>query len=107
MAKYNTGDTVKFTYKKATSKDKNPTVLIITPSLDGKLHGINLNYLSEIEKKAILSIFKSANLKQLLKNPEIFYKSSIKPLLVSDAYRMYNVQLIGNLNKIDIKNAIK
>jgi hypothetical protein len=107
MAKYNTGDAVKFTYRKPTSKDKNPSVLIITPNLDGKLHGVNLNYLSENEKKAILSIFRSVNLKQLLKNPETFYKSSIKPLLVSDAYRTYDIQLIGNLNKINIKNAIK
>ena len=54
--RFNPGEVITFAYNKLGTSDKSPVIVIVSPLYNGKVHGINVNYLTIIERKALLGI---------------------------------------------------
>tara|TARA_Y100000310_G_C20585982_1_gene765421 strand:- start:78 stop:371 length:294 start_codon:yes stop_codon:yes gene_type:complete len=96
MAKFNIGDTITFRYNKREARDKNPTLLVVSPLFKNHVHGVNLNYLNDAEREYISKDINSSD----KITSEIFYEQHVKPRLRSNAYRTYTPRLMSNIKVI-------
>jgi hypothetical protein len=131
MIRLNTGDLVTFRYNKIGSTDKTPLVLVIAPFYKNQVHGINVRYLqtsaerrllvaildenfrkipqvaAEISRNIMLrGILSTNDVQNALRVPQTFYQRYIKPIIRTDAYRIYNPALMYGARTIDNKQLI-
>jgi hypothetical protein len=121
------GNVISFTYQAKTGDgvDKEPLVLITNLNYQGELHGINMNYMTRVQVKALAAkfgMYKRYNMKNAMieaydknypmvrlqvRDTKGFYTGMIRPTLSSlldspqVAYRTYDIKRIGNLQLID------
>ena len=120
MAKFKPGEIIRFTYNAKqldeASGDRFKEVLVLNPSWQGKVHGIDMKRLTEAERMALVAIFDPKTKKGLhrlpivndvlrrmqtlveVKNPMSFYQKFVKVFLRNkDAYRMYETPRMANV----------
>tara|TARA_Y100000593_G_scaffold79827_1_gene148748 strand:- start:880 stop:1338 length:459 start_codon:yes stop_codon:yes gene_type:complete len=117
------GAIVRFSYSGKDVNDKRPLVLVLNPRFKGKLHGLNISYISESVLKQMLDLVRETaqgKIRRLIKmrlpllradigDPYRFYHSRLKGFLksklgkTSDAYRTYNYNGVSGIRIIDYK----
>ena len=117
------GHIVRFSYSGKKVTNKRPLVLVLHPKYDGKLHGVNLDYLSESQLKQLWKITKltlQGKIERLVKlrlpllkadigDPGAFYNTRLRKFLrgklgsTGVAYRTYDTKGIGGLRVIDYR----
>tara|TARA_B100000287_G_scaffold277967_1_gene261890 strand:+ start:3621 stop:4073 length:453 start_codon:yes stop_codon:yes gene_type:complete len=113
------GSIIRFSYNGKEVNDSRPLVLVLNPRYRGKLHGLNISYLTESNLKQLLNLVKETaqgRIKRLLSlrlpllkadigDPYKFYHSRLKGFLRGkpDSYRTYKYGGIGGVRIIDYK----
>lgn len=121
--KFEPGDIVRFTYDHqevdASTGDKFKEVLVLNPSWQNKLHGIDLKRLSPAEREVLEAVLDPAQKDkphriplvndirrkmdpiELIRNPVIFYTRFVKPFLRrKDAYRQYIPHRMSGITRV-------
>ena len=122
--RFNPGEVITFAYNKLGTSDKSPVIVIVSPLYNGKVPGINVNYLTIIERKALLGIIdkryinglepfphvkllvESKSLDLDIKVPDLFWRKYVKQVISSDAYRMYMPNMMAGIRQMPDKKII-
>ncbi len=91
------GDVIRFNYKGGT--DPSPIILFLD-YWQGKIHGMNMNYMSQAQKRYFYLLFKIKYAKKKT-TPLEFYNSEIKGRLKQNAYRTYNPKNMNGTTKVN------
>jgi len=113
------GSIIRFSYSGKEVNDSRPLVLVLNPRYKGKLHGLNVSYLTESNLRKLLGLMRETTqgrIKRLLKlrlpllkadigDPYRFYHSRLRSFLTGkpDCYRTYKYNGIGGVRIIDYK----
>jgi len=114
------GSVIRFKYGGKQVTDKQPLVLVLNPKWKGKLHGINVNYLSETDLNKLVKLVKQTLAqkaaqflgfgKRMTKadigDPFKFYHTRLKMFLGSQSvsmYRTYDINAITNVRLVDYR----
>ena len=117
------GHIIRFSYSGENVSDPKPMVLVLHPNWQGKLHGINIDYVPERVLQRLwnlvqitlqgkietLAKLRLPLLKADIGNPYSFYHSRLKGFLksklgkTSDAYRTYTYNGVSGIRIIDYK----
>lgn len=81
------GDIIRFNYTSPGHTDDSPIVLFLD-YWEGKIHGMNMNYMSQAQRRYYYLLFKTKYDKRKL-TPLNFYNREIKGKLKQSAYRTY------------------
>ena len=81
------GDIIRFNYTSKNHHDDSPIVLFLD-YWQGKVHAMNMNYMSQAQKRYYYLLFKIKYDKRKL-TPLNFYKREIQDKLKQNAYRTY------------------
>jgi hypothetical protein len=93
MAVYKIGDLATWTYRAPQAHDKFPKVLVLHDNWEGKVHGLNLNYLTDDE----------INFLRIVLNVD-FAKKELKKF-IEHSQKWNNKQLLEDLKNIEGKYA--
>ena len=82
------GDIIRFNYTSKSHHDDSPICLFLD-YWEGKVHGMNMNYMSQAQRKYYYLLFKVKYNKKKT-TPLNFYNTEIKGRLKQSAYRTYD-----------------
>lgn len=86
------GDVLRFNYTSPNHHDDSPIILFLD-YWQGKVHAINMNYMSQAQRRYYYLLFKVKYDKKKI-SPLNFYETEIKGKLKQNCYRTYNPKYI-------------
>jgi len=95
----NPGDVLRFNYTSKNHTDDSPIILYLD-YFEGKVHGVNMNYMSQAQRRYYYLLFKVKYAKKKL-SPLDFYTSEIKGRLRQNSYRTYLPKFMKGTTKVN------
>lgn len=101
VGNYPLGTVVLFRYTSPTANDRAPNVLILTPSYQNKVHGLNLRYMTPKEQQMVQWFFKSIREKMFSSDPYKQIQQEYEQQV--QKHNQYLQQLAAQQNKVIVR----